>query len=178
MHSRARWWTIKSMVNLVASATRCVKVCRSANITQYFLNLIASQFADVWLGYGPQPLFYPESSHRVIISDQMCSLVYSFSNLYFLGCFCTRFASGGFSSLVSSAYDPHAQEAWSTCSVSQNLQWYYLLGMLPFMVRFLQCLRQYHDSKLPTHLVNVRCLYRLRTLIIIIAFRLGSTQWQ
>ncbi|KAG6379562.1 EXS family-domain-containing protein [Boletus reticuloceps] len=88
------------------------------------------RFTDVWLG------------------DQCCSLVYSLSNLYFVGCFYTRFAN------YVSTYDPQVQEAWSTCSVTQNWTWYYLLSMLPFMVRFMQSLRRYRDSKNFIHLIN------------------------
>jgi hypothetical protein len=86
------------------------------------------EFTDVWLG------------------DQFCSLVYSLSNLYFVGCFYARFANS------ASAYS--SQVTWSTCSVAQNWGWYYLLGMLPFMVRFMQSLRQYRDSKHPIQLIN------------------------
>jgi len=68
------------------------------------------EFTDAWLG------------------DQFCSLVYSLSNLYFVGCFYARFANS------ASAYGSQVQEAWSTCSVTQNWGWYYLLGMLPFML--------------------------------------------
>ncbi|KAF8430870.1 EXS family-domain-containing protein, partial [Boletus edulis BED1] len=83
------------------------------------------RFTDVWLG-----------------------LVYSLSNLYFVGCFYTRFAN------YASTYDSQVQEAWSTCSVTQNWEWYYLLSMLPFMVRFMQSLRRYRDSKHSIHLIN------------------------
>ncbi|KAF8555479.1 EXS-domain-containing protein [Imleria badia] len=88
------------------------------------------KFIDVWLG------------------DQICSLVYSLSNLYFVGCFYAHFANS------LSVYDSYVQEAWSTCSVAQNWRWYYLLSILPFMVRFMQCLRRYRDVKLPTQLIN------------------------
>ncbi|KAN0085736.1 EXS family domain containing protein [Tylopilus felleus] len=87
-------------------------------------------FTDAWLG------------------DQLCSLEYSFSNLFFVGCFYTRFVKN------ASLYDSKVQEAWSTCSVAQNWGWYYLLGMLPYIVRFIQCLRTYRDSKVPLQLVN------------------------
>ncbi|KAI9568027.1 EXS-domain-containing protein [Boletus coccyginus] len=88
------------------------------------------EFTDVWLG------------------DQLCSLVYSLSNLYFVGCFYIRFANS------APAYDFQVEEAWSTCTVAQNWRWYYFLGMLPFLARFLQSLRRYWDSNHPVHLIN------------------------
>ncbi|KAG8214697.1 EXS family-domain-containing protein [Butyriboletus roseoflavus] len=91
-----------------------------------------AEFADIWLG------------------DQFCSLAYSLSNLYFVGCFYTQFSI----SLLSSAYAPHAQEAWLRCGSAQNWGWYYVLGMLPFMIRCVQSLRRYWDSRLPSQLIN------------------------
>lgn len=58
--------------------------------------------------------------------------------------------------LPSLAYETHAQEAWSKCAAAPNWGWYYLLAMLPFAARFIQSLRRYRDSNLPTHLINVR----------------------
>ncbi|KAG1736103.1 EXS-domain-containing protein, partial [Suillus paluster] len=78
------------------------------------------EFTDFWLG------------------DQFCSLVYSFSNLYFVGCFYTK-------------YFP---KAWTTCGTELNWGAYFAFAMLPFLVRFVQSLRRYGDSKLPTHLIN------------------------
>ena len=135
---------------------------------------------------------FTKPSHPVT-SDQICSLVYSFSGMYFVGCFYTHFLSSSplsivptltnfessryasfldnvttpyqpeasaaksvYQGLVSLAYDPRAQEAWSMCGAAQNWGWYYLLAILPFLVRFVQSLRRYRDSKLPTHLINVR----------------------
>ncbi|KIJ61833.1 hypothetical protein HYDPIDRAFT_169443 [Hydnomerulius pinastri MD-312] len=128
MWGRARWWTLKNVAKLGASGIWTV------------------EFTDFWLG-----------------------LVYTLSNLYFIGCFYTRFfpsippltspsdalaPRGILDTLVSSAYDPSIQQAWETCGTSQNWGAYYILGVLPFIVRFVQSLRRYWDSKLPTHLIN------------------------
>ncbi|KAF8842399.1 EXS-domain-containing protein [Paxillus ammoniavirescens] len=160
MWGRARWWTIKNVAKLGASGVWKV------------------EFTDFWLG------------------DQFTSLSYTFSNLYFVGCFYTRFshtipllsaapspavstssfspfplflpfnvstpgeafaAQGLVDDLTSSAYDSYvreAQEAWITCGAAQNWGWYFALGALPFLIRFVQSLRRYRDSKLPTHLIN------------------------
>ncbi|KAG0698597.1 EXS family-domain-containing protein [Suillus ampliporus] len=54
----------------------------------------------------------------------------------------------------SSAYDLAAQQAWTTCGTELNWGPYFALAALPFLVRLLQSLRRYKDSKLPTHLIN------------------------
>ncbi|KAN0084540.1 EXS family domain containing protein [Tylopilus felleus] len=145
----ARWWTIKNIAKLGASGVWKV------------------EFTDFWLG------------------DQLCSIVYSLSGMYFVGCFYTRFfpkfplsfspalidyessqyasfpdnittayQSESFSTQSASSYEPLAQEAWSKCSTAPNWQWFYLLAVLPFAVRFVQSLRRYRDSNLLTHLIN------------------------
>lgn len=149
-------------------------------------DLIVFQFTDFWLGYASQCLFLSKASHLITTSDQFCSLIYSLSNLYFVGCFYTRYfptfslttvpapmhskpqlyavnatssyqpGSSAFQRLLLLAYDPGTQEAWSTCGAARNWGWYYLLGVSPFVVRFVQSLRRYRDSGLPTHLINVR----------------------
>ncbi|KAH7887084.1 EXS-domain-containing protein [Phlebopus sp. FC_14] len=83
------------------------------------------EFTDFWLG------------------DQFCSLAYTLSNLYFVGCFYTHF----FINLS-------VQDAWTTCGTAENWGFYYVLGVLPFLVRFVQSMRRYWDSRLPTHLIN------------------------
>ncbi|KAG1876839.1 EXS-domain-containing protein, partial [Suillus tomentosus] len=83
------------------------------------------EFTDFWLG------------------DQFCSLAYSLGNLYFVGC-----------ELLYSADDPTLQKAWLTCGAEMNWGSYFALAMLPFLVRFVQSIRRYKDSKLPTHLIN------------------------
>lgn len=141
----------------------------------------------------------PRSTQRYLIlllpSDQFCSLAYSLSNLYFVGCFYTHYfvqsplttvpgpilynpslhasllanvtsayqpdssaAKSTFQGLLSSAYEPRVQDAWLTCGGARNWGWYCLLGVSPLLVRFVQSLRRYRDSRLPTHLINVRQL--------------------
>ncbi|KAG1862041.1 EXS family protein/ERD1/XPR1/SYG1 family protein [Suillus subalutaceus] len=146
----SRWWLIKSVARLGVSGLWTV------------------EFTDFWLG------------------DQFCSLVYSLSNFYFVGCFYSQyfpyvpsyvnasssqqntsmaivprfFSSSQMSSLVprdnvlSSAYDSAVQEAWSTCGAESHWGPYFVLAMLPFLVRFVQSVRRYRDSKLPSHLIN------------------------
>ncbi|KAG1902241.1 EXS-domain-containing protein [Suillus fuscotomentosus] len=56
--------------------------------------------------------------------------------------------------LLYSADDPTLQKAWLTCGAEMNWGSYFALAMLPFLVRFVQSIRRYKDSKLPTHLIN------------------------
>lgn len=152
----SRWWLIKGIARLCVSG-----LCRV-------------EFTDFWLG------------------DQFCSLIYSFSNLYFIGCFYSRyfpyvpsdpnasstsgsllglntsmtvvsrfFSSSQMSSLVPrdevkvwSAYDPAVQDAWKTCGPESHWGSYFVLAMIPFLLRLMQSVRRYKESKLPTHLIN------------------------
>ncbi|KAF4583455.1 hypothetical protein EYR38_002206 [Pleurotus pulmonarius] len=71
--------------------------------------------------------------------DQFCSLFFTLSNLYLFACVYAR----GF------------DDQWRRCGTSSP-HWpaAFALGILPFVVRVVQSLRRYADSKLPTHLVN------------------------
>ncbi|KAG1760755.1 EXS family-domain-containing protein, partial [Suillus occidentalis] len=81
-----------------------------------------------------------------------------------------RFSSSQTSSLMPrdspiwSAYDPAVQDAWTTCGTQLNWGSYFVLAMIPFVVRLVQSLRRYKDSKLPTHLINVSLQYRIVAL--------------
>lgn len=133
-------------------------------------------------------------------SDQFCSLVYSFSNFYFIGCLYSGYFPNVSSSTAStsirlslaslevfprsflssslvgrddgvpmpatrpSVYDPAIQDAWTTCGAEKNWAPYFALAMLPYMIRFLQSLRRYWDSRLPTHLINVSLNVKQRCL--------------
>ncbi|KAG9315676.1 EXS family-domain-containing protein [Chiua virens] len=146
MYGNARWWTTKKLAKLGASGVWTI------------------EFVDLWLG------------------DQMCSLVYFFTNMFFVGCFythtfpkdlqhaVTQYLSFPVNAtllessasqtaiqnlnILSSAYNPGAQEAWATCGAGQNWKLYAFIGLLPFIIRFVQCVRRYWDSKLPTQLLN------------------------
>lgn len=149
----SRWWFIKSVARLGISG------------------LWGVEFTDFWLG------------------DQFCSLAYSLSNLYFVGCFYSQYfpyapSSDNVSSIsesspknismtvprffspsqtsslvpknniISSAYDPAVQAAWTTCGTKTHWGPYFVLAMLPFLLRLLQSVKRYKDLKLPTHLIN------------------------
>jgi hypothetical protein len=75
-------------------------------------------------------------------SDQFCSLVFTLSNLYFTFC----------------AYVHNFQPSvWETCGTQSQNGWLvaFVLAMLPLLVRLIQSVRRYSDSKLVTHLINV-----------------------
>ena len=74
--------------------------------------------------------------------DQLCSLSFSLTNLYFIGCI----YSSGFSGLD---WDRHCN--------TKGPQWvvHFLLAGLPFFCRLVQSLRRWYDSRLGAHLINV-----------------------
>jgi xenotropic and polytropic retrovirus receptor 1 len=77
-------------------------------------------------------------------SDQFCSMVFVFSNLYFFGC----------------VYAEGFTEDWQDCGL-QTSNWavVFILAILPFLVRSIQSIRRYLDSGLATHLINVSCQF-------------------
>ncbi|KAF7316200.1 Signal transduction protein [Mycena indigotica] len=79
------------------------------------------EFADFWMG------------------DQFCSLVFSLSNLYLVGCL----------------YDDGFNSHWRQCGATSRL-WplSFFLAILPFLIRFVQSIKRYADSGVGTHLVN------------------------
>ncbi|KAH7345010.1 EXS family-domain-containing protein [Rhizoctonia solani] len=78
------------------------------------------EFADFWLG------------------DQLCSLVYTMNNLYFLVC----------------AYVDRWHRIEERCQLEQHWAIPLVLSLIPFIIRFVQCIRRYFDSKTSHHLVN------------------------
>ncbi|KAF9010010.1 EXS family-domain-containing protein, partial [Cyathus striatus] len=79
------------------------------------------EFADFWMG------------------DQFCSLVFTLSNLYLIGC----------------VYNRGFDENWRKCGASSSY-WpvIFILAVLPLIVRLVQSIKRYADSKLITHLIN------------------------
>ncbi|KAH8113948.1 EXS family-domain-containing protein [Phellopilus nigrolimitatus] len=78
------------------------------------------EFTDFWLG------------------DQFCSLVFTLSNLFFVGC----------------AYKEDWNDVWNQCSSSTHWGIPFALGVLPLVVRAVQSVKRYADSRLYTHLIN------------------------
>ncbi|KAI0252472.1 EXS family-domain-containing protein, partial [Lactifluus subvellereus] len=79
------------------------------------------EFADFWLG------------------DQLCSLAFPLSNIYFIAC---SYARGFHSSSLQKCGRP---APWGIP---------FVLGALPLVVRFVQSIRRWWDSRLITHLIN------------------------
>lgn len=85
-------------------------------------------------------MFNPELALRS--SDQFCSLVFTLSHLYFTFCAYAH----NFPSDVFQRCGPQTHVGWSV---------QFALAVLPFVVRLVQSIRRYADSKLITHLINV-----------------------
>ncbi|KAJ6588943.1 EXS family-domain-containing protein [Mycena capillaripes] len=73
------------------------------------------------------------------MGDQFCSLVFTFSNLTLIGC----------------VYSRGLNSEWRKCGSPSRL-WplAFVLAVLPFLVRLVQSIKRYVDSKLTTHLIN------------------------
>ncbi|KAJ7740037.1 EXS family-domain-containing protein [Mycena maculata] len=76
------------------------------------------------------------------MGDQFCSFVFTLSNLTLIGCVYSRGLETDWSD-------------WRQCgSVSKLWPLSFVLGVLPFIVRLIQSIKRYADSKLTTHLIN------------------------
>lgn len=78
--------------------------------------------------------------------DQFCSLIFTLSNLFFVAC----------------AYSHGLDVNWQRCT-SQNRNWGvpFVLAALPLLVRTVQSVKRWVDSRLVTHLINVSTLRRV-----------------
>lgn len=76
-----------------------------------------------------------------IDSDQFCSLVFTLSNFYFVGC----------------VYADGFPADWRQKCGSASKYWPvgFAVATLPFIVRVVQSVKRYVDSRLNTHLINV-----------------------
>ncbi|KAJ7158187.1 EXS family protein/ERD1/XPR1/SYG1 family protein [Mycena crocata] len=73
------------------------------------------------------------------MGDQFCSLVFTLSNLPLIGC----------------VYSQGLDADWRKCgNVSRFWPLSFVLGVLPFLVRLIQSIKRYADSRLTTHLIN------------------------
>lgn len=110
------------------------------------------------------------------------------SNVYFLGCVYTN-APGG--DIGTESMDPNGDDDydkprfgfthWKHCTTSKPGSGVWVvpitLAMLPLLIRFVQSVKRWVDSKLVTHLINVRryvaviCLGYLKAM----STRVGST---
>lgn len=146
----SRWWLIKSVARLGVSG------------------LWGVEFTDFWLGdqfcslaYSLGNLYfvgcfytqYPYVSSHANVSSTSESLPYN-NTMTALPRFSQTFSLMPRGELLYSADDPTLQKAWLTCGAEMNWGSYFALAMLPFLVRFVQSIRRYKDSKLPTHLIN------------------------
>ena len=83
---------------------------------------------------------YEGTSSDNFRSDQFCSLVFTLSNLFFVAC----------------AYSEGLDADWRKCT-SEHKLWGipFLLAALPLLVRTVQSVKRWFDSRLVTHLINV-----------------------
>lgn len=94
-------------------------------------------------------------------SDQFCSLVFTLSNLYFIGCA----YSGGFN------------DHWLQCIGNRNWGVPFVLASLPLLVRLVQSVKRWVDSRLITHLINVSADGGFWYSLAYLAFTIGRQVW-
>lgn len=109
------------------------------------------------------PYMMSRKTHHLLLSDQFCSLIFTMSNLYFVGC----------------VYSRGIDENWRQCTAGPGPRWGYtfLLAQLPLLVRLVQSVKRYADSGLVTHLINV-CPFDAAlqpTIELTIGHRVAST---
>lgn len=74
------------------------------------------------------------------MGDQFCSLAFTLSSFWTLGC----------------AYNNEwKSDTWALCGMSNHWLTPFVLSCLPSLARFVQCIKRYADSGLYTHLINV-----------------------
>lgn len=72
------------------------------------------------------------------MGDQMCSMVYTLSHFYFIGCL----------------YVTGWNEPATRCNLNNNWIAGIILTSLPSFIRLVQCIKRYVDSKNYIHLIN------------------------
>lgn len=118
IHSPSRFWLLRNWTWLCLPGLQPVEVCAS-DYTQANC-LTGIQFADFWMG------------------DQLCSMVYTLSHFYFMGC----------------VYSTHWDSPLTKCNLANNWIAGIVLTSIPSFIRFIQCLKRYADSKNYIHLIN------------------------
>lgn len=138
----SRYWILRKLGRLFISGTQRVEVY----LFVYFFPPSGSPFLSSQisgLGMFPQQSIFETKDVILLIScsDQLCSLVFTLSNLYLFACL----------------YAEDFNEDWSNCT-TQAKTWpiVFLLSALPFIIRLIQSIKRYADSGLATHLINVR----------------------
>jgi hypothetical protein len=140
----SRFWLHRSMARLLLPGLRSVEVIPPTMMQCVRTDNIPRVSSLGISGWGMYPLTLPSSIHiDDLDSDQLCSFVFSLSNLYIVGC----------------AYACGFDHRWQRCSATSR-DWVvpFVLASLPFLIRTVQSLRRYHDSKLVNHLINVSLL--------------------
>ncbi|OCH89346.1 EXS-domain-containing protein [Obba rivulosa] len=72
------------------------------------------------------------------MGDQFCSLIFTLSNLYFVVC----------------TYGHGLDDTWRHCTGGTNWSIAFVLASLPLLVRLVQSIKRWVDSRLVTHLIN------------------------
>lgn len=162
----SRAWLYRIFGRLLLPGTRRVEVSINSHLTLQSL-MQGRSFSSQISGWGecaPIPSQNRHLTNHLDYSDQFCSLVFPLSNLYFFGCIYV----GGF------------PDDWRRCSTNPP-HWGIPLALaaLPLLVRLIQSIKRWYDSRVITHLINVRrspiSFYSISSLTKI---RAGNMLWE
>ena len=140
----SRYWINKKTSSLLLPGLRTVEVSFGLPSEHMIDRLSISSRTSGW-GMFPLLLHYHVFNPKPpLSSDQFCSLSFSLSGLYLVGCV---YKDGFNLGLERCGPGPGAPtHAWMVP---------FALSALPLFIRLVQSVRRYMDSKLITHLINV-----------------------
>ena len=146
MAKSPRYWFIKTFLKLFLSGMRPVEVSFILSTSFYweFSHLDYSSPISGWGEAGPLYflLFFFDLTMN---SDQLSSLIFTISNTPLFVC----------------VYLDKFSDNWQKCRNNSSRMWpiSFALASIPFIIRLVQSFKRYVDSKLVTHLINVRSLF-------------------
>jgi hypothetical protein len=145
MSKPSRWWLVKNVSGLITSGFHQVEVFILSLLALHRLRMYRPlKFADFWMGY----VFHVFGSTKYkadiffLSSDQLCSLIFTLSNIYFIIC------------AYANQFRP---TVWQQCDCGTGAGWAtpFILAILPLVLRLVQSVRRYADLKSNIHLINV-----------------------
>ena len=151
-HRSSRVWLFKKFASLIISGVKRVEVClRHWLIVVAWAHRVAlsslisgwglSTFLDDFPRFLPMLTFSFQHPPR----DQLCSLSFSLTNIYFIGC------------IYRYQFGPN----WDYHCSTETPQWvvHFLLAGAPYFCRLVQSIRRWYDTRSTTHLINVSGSY-------------------
>lgn len=166
-HRSSRVWLIKQFARLLITGLKRVGV-RIRYASPEFARTHVILVLRILVGVRPPSASPVHTLFTLTVRighphrDQICSLNYSLTNLYFIGCF------------YHSGFGPDWNQQCGTKGT--HLAPHIILSVSPFFCRFIQSLRRWYDSRSTTHLINVSNPYFLNITIDLPPHPLGRPE--